>query len=151
MSGMPSFPHPLCQYAVPDIVSCRERTACWLPSGLPFVIVKGGAAWMHIGTWHPCGAQREKLLFVTGDLELLCRTSVIAAISQSAVAGLALWSRSCADKTCVGEAPRAGLVANVVREAEIETVFESLLQKTCLLYTSPSPRDQRGSRMPSSA
>ena len=25
------------------------------------------------------------------------------------------------------------------------------LQCTCLLYTSPSPRDQRGSRMPSSA
>ena len=25
------------------------------------------------------------------------------------------------------------------------------LAKTCLLYTSPSPRDQRGSRMPSSA
>ena len=24
-------------------------------------------------------------------------------------------------------------------------------QKACLLYTSPSPRDQRGSRMPSSA
>ena len=23
--------------------------------------------------------------------------------------------------------------------------------RTCLLYTSPSPRDQRGSRMPSSA
>ena len=25
------------------------------------------------------------------------------------------------------------------------------LSKSCLLYTSPSPRDQRGSRMPSSA
>ena len=25
------------------------------------------------------------------------------------------------------------------------------VRKTCLLYTSPSPRDQRGSRMPSSA
>ena len=25
------------------------------------------------------------------------------------------------------------------------------LNNTCLLYTSPSPRDQRGSRMPSSA
>ena len=25
------------------------------------------------------------------------------------------------------------------------------IRKTCLLYTSPSPRDQRGSRMPSSA
>ena len=29
------------------------------------------------------------------------------------------------------------------------TAMEHL--KTCLLYTSPSPRDQRGSRMPSSA
>ena len=26
-----------------------------------------------------------------------------------------------------------------------------ILGNTCLLYTSPSPRDQRGSRMPSSA
>ena len=26
-----------------------------------------------------------------------------------------------------------------------------VLKKFCLLYTSPSPRDQRGSRMPSSA
>ena len=26
-----------------------------------------------------------------------------------------------------------------------------IFNKTCLLYTSPSPRDQRGSRMPSSA
>ena len=30
------------------------------------------------------------------------------------------------------------------------TAFEPL-EHTCLLYTSPSPRDQRGSRMPSSA
>ena len=28
---------------------------------------------------------------------------------------------------------------------------EYLNTETCLLYTSPSPRDQRGSRMPSSA
>ena len=27
----------------------------------------------------------------------------------------------------------------------------ALIHKICLLYTSPSPRDQRGSRMPSSA
>ena len=32
--------------------------------------------------------------------------------------------------------------------AQIENI---LLEKICLLYTSPSPRDQRGSRMPSSA
>ena len=28
---------------------------------------------------------------------------------------------------------------------------EQLISSVCLLYTSPSPRDQRGSRMPSSA
>ena len=31
------------------------------------------------------------------------------------------------------------------------TLIENLPNKICLLYTSPSPRDQRGSRMPSSA
>ena len=34
---------------------------------------------------------------------------------------------------------------------EITTSIKTQLMKTCLLYTSPSPRDQRGSRMPSSA
>ena len=34
-----------------------------------------------------------------------------------------------------------------------EATLEALLEhfENCLLYTSPSPRDQRGSRMPSSA
>ena len=32
-----------------------------------------------------------------------------------------------------------------------ETPVDGLYELICLLYTSPSPRDQRGSRMPSSA
>ena len=32
-----------------------------------------------------------------------------------------------------------------------EASVKAALDKACLLYTSPSPRDQRGSRMPSSA
>ena len=53
-----------------------------------------------------------------------------------------------------------GLVNNptnsVLRELRIWMVFIGLfysfcLAMSCLLYTSPSPRDQRGSRMPSSA
>ena len=31
------------------------------------------------------------------------------------------------------------------------SLYENNLRQSCLLYTSPSPRDQRGSRMPSSA
>ena len=38
-----------------------------------------------------------------------------------------------------------------VDEDEPETLYNSLIHASCLLYTSPSPRDQRGSRMPSSA
>ena len=38
-------------------------------------------------------------------------------------------------------------------EAQFRTEFgeEASYPMICLLYTSPSPRDQRGSRMPSSA
>ena len=39
---------------------------------------------------------------------------------------------------------------NYVRDARRADGHLALLQD-CLLYTSPSPRDQRGSRMPSSA
>ena len=34
---------------------------------------------------------------------------------------------------------------------DVVSSVENALLKACLLYTSPSPRDQRGSRMPSSA
>ena len=35
-------------------------------------------------------------------------------------------------------------------QGSVEAISQSM-DKICLLYTSPSPRDQRGSRMPSSA
>ena len=37
------------------------------------------------------------------------------------------------------------------RNAPIMRFFQSIMYKICLLYTSPSPRDKRQSRMPSSA
>ena len=50
------------------------------------------------------------------------------------------------------DGPRCHFVSNV-DGAHIADVLRELDAKTtlCLLYTSPSPRDQRGSRMPSSA
>ena len=42
-------------------------------------------------------------------------------------------------------------VNDIVRQAEAEVGVVDILVNNCLLYTSPSPRDQRGSRMPSSA
>ena len=51
-------------------------------------------------------------------------------------------------------AHKAGLAILDVYETDFEVMDkadDSPLTQACLLYTSPSPRDQRGSRMPSSA
>ena len=49
--------------------------------------------------------------------------------------------------------PNANASANPIEEPYYRhfDVFVIDAQKTCLLYTSPSPRDKRQSRMPSSA
>ena len=45
-----------------------------------------------------------------------------------------------------------GYASNVIQQNFVATAYTRTdLNGTCLLYTSPSPRDQRGSRMPSSA
>ena len=43
---------------------------------------------------------------------------------------------------------KRGLVGNIYR-GKVSRVLPGM--QACLLYTSPSPRDQRGTRMPSSA
>ena len=49
--------------------------------------------------------------------------------------------------TLTGAAEQAAIAANI--DSAINN--DSPAPQACLLYTSPSPRDQRGSRMPSSA
>ena len=43
-----------------------------------------------------------------------------------------------------------GLAANAYSNSAVKKIF-SLKKRPCLLYTSPSPRDPKTSRMPSSA
>ena len=55
--------------------------------------------------------------------------------------------------TLGGAAMLAGVLVAMVLASQMgafEDIF-AVRTETCLLYTSPSPRDQRGSRMPSSA
>ena len=43
------------------------------------------------------------------------------------------------------------LLTTFITVLVVGAAWEVIKEKPCLLYTSPSPRDQRGSRMPSSA
>ena len=54
-------------------------------------------------------------------------------------------------RTAVGEVPSAPLVLIDISTEEGVTGRSYLFAYTCLLYTSPSPRDGLLSRMPSSA
>ena len=45
----------------------------------------------------------------------------------------------------------AALITEIDPPAEVDKALSAINSTRCLLYTSPSPRDQRGSRMPSSA
>ena len=57
------------------------------------------------------------------------------------------------DRVIVGVAGSTHKTPTFDLEIRVSLAEESLghLDNVCLLYTSPSPRDQRGSRMPSSA
>ena len=51
----------------------------------------------------------------------------------------------------VGRAPDAPRIADLNGDGFADVAQLTQYDEACLLYTSPSPRDQRGSRMPSSA
>ena len=90
-------------------------------------------------------------------------TLVLVALAMTTVANAQSSSKDIVDtavgadnfKTLVAAVKAAGLVEVLKGEGPF-TVFaptDEAFKKVpnCLLYTSPSPRDQRGSRMPSSA
>ena len=82
-------------------------------------------------------------------------------ITCSSIADVDSWLK--AHTTALGWSVEAKRIKDVVevlsarpkpRKGDVQEFFNpwgGLRRKSCLLYTSPSPRDQRGSRMPSSA
>ena len=78
-------------------------------------------------------------------------TTLMLAFAPAAVLGLGLWTVF----TSREEIP-PGVYADVLTSRNLTREVSVLANRVgastpCLLYTSPSPRDQRGSRMPSSA
>ena len=82
------------------------------------------------------------------DADILCNP-----IGISPIIGGRLAKATFANEVVMTDAVSV-LAANILPlgDSSAERVIESYVPyRTCLLYTSPSPRDQRGSRMPSSA
>ena len=79
------------------------------------------------------GLSADKIKIVEGDL---------ADTQQSLASSMSASVSGTVDSTAF----RAAIDAKIA-----DDVASGKLTANCLLYTSPSPRDQRGSRMPSSA
>ena len=76
--------------------------------------------------------------------------------APAASAGATPGARAGKRSTAVTPSIASGSVSDAVANREIQKMLaenrrERSQVQDCLLYTSPSPRDQRGSRMPSSA
>ena len=108
-----------------------------------------------------------KIVMLTGYGNL---ATAVSAIKRGAVDYLAkpadaddVLKALLAPKDAAPEPPENPMSADRVRWEHIQRVYELCgknvsetarrlnMHRRCLLYTSPSPRDQRGSRMPSSA
>ena len=92
------------------------------------------------------------------DLLLLLRDSVVRALQQSTLLGPAdrVGAKLQLELECVGVDQWVVLHCHIDKASKAVDVTKNFFQwreqaYNCLLYTSPSPRDQRGSRMPSSA
>ena len=94
-------------------------------------------------------------LFAALDASRSCAAAspTLAGELWGAAAGLlAAWARWHAPRSVVSETNGAGGAASAAAAATLSRVVDVVAAaRDCLLYTSPSPRDQRGSRMPSSA
>ena len=84
---------------------------------------------------------------------LLCVTGGIAAYKSAEI--IRLFKKDGADvRVVMTESAKEFITPLTLQAVSGNEIHDSLLDvkaESCLLYTSPSPRDQRGSRMPSSA
>ena len=96
----------------------------------------------------------ENYIKILDELELRLVKVVDTHIHADHISGMGELRDRTNCVTVMGDQAPANVVSMKVsdnEELKIENIKLKALFTPCLLYTSPSPRDQRGSRMPSSA
>ena len=96
----------------------------------------------------------KKGAFLLGLLNPYGNKELLRIINSNKISALSLEllpriSRAQSSDVLSSQANIAGYKAVLLAASELDRYFPMLM--TCLLYTSPSPRDKRQSRMPSSA
>src|SRR5678809_1716422 len=89
-----------------------------------------------------------KIDHIHNDLCMSQRLKISAHHTKAHV-WLAIFGNKCGDNSMKGSFVRCiGIILSLFKCKQLATVLQ---HKSCLLYTSPSPRDRQKSRMPSSA
>ena len=92
------------------------------------------------------GVPETTEVLVTAGIRFCLRQSPVDGSVGEDFVGDDITERDCVANDCVFAGEFDAVDASELTAIAIDTDFD-----LCLLYTSPSPRDQRGSRMPSSA
>ena len=162
--------NPFDEIAVEEAVRLREKGAA-----TEIVAVSCGVSQCQetLRTAMAIGADRGILVETNEELQPLAVAKLLKALIDKEQPGLVILGKQAIDDDCnqtgqmlaalaglpqatfASKVELAGDKAAVTREVDggLETLSLTLpaVITACLLYTSPSPRDQRGSRMPSSA
>ena len=113
----------------------------------------GGNMWLDLKWRVVHQRHKDKLVRIryvptTEQVADILTKSLTPQVHEEAVARLGMYCFKQKNIECSGAEEAAALKRNGVKVALKK---HTCIYKGCLLYTSPSPRDQRGSRMPSSA
>ena len=99
------------------------------------------------------GVNNRDLRNFKTSLDNFARLSGSIPMSHTLIAESGIFTRHDIEKLTKDGAEGFLISESLMRHEDVLSATRDLTgkSKTCLLYTSPSPRDQRGSRMPSSA
>ena len=146
MSALPDDPRQIL-----DDLLARAKTAG--ADAADAILVEGTSASLSCRLGEPEDLERSEAYDLGLRVLIGKRQAVVSSADFSNPALEDLVERAVAMANAVPEDAYAGLADPDRLATEIPDLeeFDAAEPSACLLYTSPSPRDQRGSRMPSSA
>ena len=130
----------------------------WFAVGIDFcIVVIGVFIGLQVANWNEARSENERVAnqLTSFQTELILARDDLAAIQayyQDRIEVVATLRQRLEQGGDFPEDEFNPMIVSAIRGDSFNIAFRGYEElTTCLLYTSPSPRDQRGSRMPSSA